>query len=355
MRLFALGLFILGTLGLSADSRAGDDKKSGEKNGGVEVKKPSEDFKTIQLEFEKAYDQYIQAMRSAQTPEAQKAAMAKRPNVSEYLKRLDKLMENNPKDITPDEIIFGIRLSGGNAKYISKLESFANSSKISSIMPMLAQGAPPQFKRFLEKVLAENPDKSNQGIACFALSGLAGEDSEKAEKYLTRIEKEYADVKIRTTTLGQLAKPALFEIKHLGIGKTAPDVVGDNLDGKEEKLSDYRGKVVVLDIWATWCGPCRAMIPHERDMVEKLKSKPFALISVSGDNTKDALTSFLEKEKMPWKHWWNKRDKGILKDWNIKFFPTIYVIDAKGVIRYKNIRGEELEKAVEKLLTETSK
>ncbi len=56
---------------------------------------------------------------------------------------------------------------------------------------------------------------------------------------------------------------------------------------------------------------------------------------------------------MPWTHWWNGPNSGILKDWNIQFFPTIYVLDGEGVIRYKNIRGQELEDAVEKLLTET--
>ena len=56
---------------------------------------------------------------------------------------------------------------------------------------------------------------------------------------------------------------------------------------------------------------------------------------------------------MPWTHWWEgQRDKGILKDWNVRFFPTIYVIDAKGVIRYKEIRGKELDEAVEKLVKE---
>jgi thiol-disulfide isomerase/thioredoxin len=147
----------------------------------------------------------------------------------------------------------------------------------------------------------------------------------------------------------------LFEIQNLSVGKKAPEVTCLNIQGdKDDKLSNYLGKVVVIDIWATWCGPCRAMIPHEREMVSKLQDKPFALISVSGDDQKETLTNFLEKEKMPWIHWFADR-KGILKDWNIRFYPTIYVIDHKGVIRAKGLRGEELEKKVTELIAEIGK
>ncbi len=139
---------------------------------------------------------------------------------------------------------------------------------------------------------------------------------------------------------------------NLSVGQPAPEVVNKDLDDKTVKLSDLKGRVVVLDIWATWCGPCRGMIPHEREMVEKLKEKPFTLVSISADEEKETLTKFLAKEKMPWTHWWNGQSGGILEDWDVQYFPTIYVIDTKGIIRHKDLRGEALEKAVHELLTE---
>ena len=90
-------------------------------------------------------------------------------------------------------------------------------------------------------------------------------------------------------------------------------------------------------------------------MVARLKDKPFALVSISVDEEKKTLTDFLAKESMPWNHWWNGAEGKLIDTLNIQHYPTIFVLDAQGVIRFKEIRGEELEKAVNELLKETEK
>ena len=91
-------------------------------------------------------------------------------------------------------------------------------------------------------------------------------------------------------------------VTNLSVGATMRELVSEDLEGKTVRLGDLKGKVVVLDLWATWCGPCVAMIPHEREMVKRHKDKPFALVSISVDTEKRTLTDFLAKEPMPWNH-----------------------------------------------------
>jgi hypothetical protein len=97
------------------------------------------------------------------------------------------------------------------------------------------------------------------------------------------------------------------------------------------------------------------MYPHERSLVKRLADKPFALIGVNSDVNKEELKKVMEKEEITWRSFWNgPQGTGgpISKKWNVHGWPTIYVLDSKGVIRYKNVRGEKMDEAVDKLLKE---
>lgn len=99
------------------------------------------------------------------------------------------------------------------------------------------------------------------------------------------------------------------------------------------------------------------MYPHERSLVKRLADKPFALVGVNSDADRAALKGRLEEEEITWPSFWNGGSTSgpISTAWNVQGWPTIYVLDAKGVIRFKNVRGEAMDKAVDQLLGEMGK
>jgi hypothetical protein len=96
------------------------------------------------------------------------------------------------------------------------------------------------------------------------------------------------------------------------------------------------------------------MYPHERSLVERMKDKPFALLGINSDANINELKEVLKKEKITWRSFWNEgsTNGSISKAWNVHAWPTIYVLDAKGVIRSKNVRGEKLDEAVDEIIKE---
>ena len=96
------------------------------------------------------------------------------------------------------------------------------------------------------------------------------------------------------------------------------------------------------------------MYPHERSLVKRLAGEPFALIGINSDKDREALKKTLVDENISWRSFWNGGSTSgpISTRWNVSSWPTIYVIDAEGRIRFKNVRGEAMDAAVDELLAE---
>jgi len=96
------------------------------------------------------------------------------------------------------------------------------------------------------------------------------------------------------------------------------------------------------------------MYPHERSLVEKYKDQPFAIVGINSDRDRDKLKELMEKENITWKSFFDGGGTGgpIASAWNVSGWPTIYVLDAEGRIRFKDVRGPELDAAIEELMGE---
>jgi peroxiredoxin len=141
----------------------------------------------------------------------------------------------------------------------------------------------------------------------------------------------------------------------LNVGLTAPDFSAKDLAGNEIKLSNYRGKIVIVDFWATWCGPCVAMIPHEKEMMKRFADRPVVMIGISADREEDKLREFVKMRDITWPNVFDGQSGGSLaRIYQIEAFPTIFVIDSRGVIRHRfvGVPGPELDGAIVRLLDE---
>ncbi len=193
----------------------------------------------------------------------------------------------------------------------------------------------------------------------------------EAEACFDRTIKEFGDQQPMGTffpPLGDQAEGMLFLLHHLGIGCTAPEIEGEDIDGKPMKLSDYRGKVVMVSFWATWCIPCMEQVPHEKALVERMKGRPFVLIGVNGDNDREKAKAVSAREGVNWRSFWpGGAKRGTPLEWGVSLWPTVYVIDANGVIRddglvyFKEIYGRKTpdnktpDKMIESLVAEVEK
>jgi peroxiredoxin len=204
------------------------------------------------------------------------------------------------------------------------------------------------FRRTLEKLWGKD-----------AVEKLAAADAgtllKEAEELFALVVDQYGDVssfgqKKDDEPLGGHAWKQLHELRDLAVGKPAPDIVGEDARGKGLKLSDYHGQVVLLTFSGNWSAQCTAMYPHERQMLNRLSGKQFAIVSVNTDREKETLRQSLKIGEITWRCWWDGPNRPICTEWNVTRFPTTYLIDDAGVIRHKNLQGQALEDAVNALL-----
>jgi thiol-disulfide isomerase/thioredoxin len=137
------------------------------------------------------------------------------------------------------------------------------------------------------------------------------------------------------------------------------ELVGPTLEGGRYDLAEHRGKVVVVDFWATWCRPCVAELPNVQKVYEEYHERGLEIVSVSLDRDRSKLVGFLKDRPLPWPQvFFDPSDPASARNhpavrYNVEYIPYTLVIDRDGNLRDQNVRGDELRQAVARSLGES--
>jgi peroxiredoxin len=358
---------------------------------------PADRLKAIQKEVADAETAFRDAWAKLpdihlEDPEVEKLFQAFRKKQLAGFDAALEIAKANPKSDTGFDALewlltipLAYHLPSGKQMLELMAQRHASNPKIGKAIAILAyyppnEGEPnyPSAIALLKAVVAKNPDRMARGQAALGLAWQAKdkfriaesrgrEDTSRlaaeAEKAFETVLRDYGDcrnlrnrgARPATAKLAEEVEHELYELRNLRMDMPVPDIEGVDLDGTSFKLSDYRGKVVLLVFWASWCGPCMASVPHEKELVEHFKGRPFVLVGVNGDHKKEDARKAIAKHKIPWRSFWNgKEGPGglIATTWNVRGWPTMYVIDHKGTIRHKYLHGRRLDEPLEKFVAD---
>ena len=200
----------------------------------------------------------------------------------------------------------------------------------------------------VNKVKAMLPDMGTSLVSLFALNFVdINTNFDTYDQLAQRFQKENPDSPNAKALIGRVAR-----IKGVMVGSEAPEIALSDTTGKPVTLSSLRGKYVLLDFWASWCGPCRNENPNVVRMYDKFKDKGFAIYSVSLDKDKESWVRAIRNDRLTWTHvsdlkYWQSE---AAQKYGVQGIPATFLLDKDGKIIAKNLRGDALEQKLEEIL-----
>lgn len=191
----------------------------------------------------------------------------------------------------------------------------------------------------VDKFIKEHPTSPVSAMVILSTIGFT-DDVSIIEKRIASLSGEAIN-----SSIGKQLGKAVEDAKFNSVGTVPPDFTQKDADGKEVKLSDFKGKYVLVDFWASWCGPCRRENPNVVKVFEKFKDKNFTVLGVSLDEDKDAWLGAVKKDGLNWtqvsdlKGWEN----AVAQQYRISAIPRNFLLGPDGKILAKDLRGEDLE------------
>jgi thiol-disulfide isomerase/thioredoxin len=203
----------------------------------------------------------------------------------------------------------------------------------------------PRANAEMEKALAAAPNFADALFVDGQILARLNQDDAAKARFGQFIKIASADDPTRQRALRYISDPELAR------ARMAPAFSITTTDGQRISLDELKGKVVLIDFWATWCGPCRAALPHMRDLAKKFQGQPLLILSVSLDDDENKWEEFVAKNQMTWPQYYDGGFKGQLATlFSIHAIPQTFTIDSDGVLQDQHIDDAAIEGKLKKLV-----